>query len=81
MPFPWGRGAGHRDEGYKIVPIRDDLISAVRYAFMMRLSGRLLSDCDAYGFAPGVGLFNVSGGRGSGPKIASRFDFDVFSGT
>jgi hypothetical protein len=37
----------HRDEDYKIVPIRDDLISAVRYAFMARRSGRLLSDCDA----------------------------------
>jgi hypothetical protein len=26
----------HRDEDYKIVRLRDDLISAMRYAFMMR---------------------------------------------
>ena len=32
----------HRDEDYKIVRLRDDLISAVRYAFMMRRSGKLL---------------------------------------
>jgi Terminase RNaseH-like domain len=32
----------HRDEDYKIVKLRDDLISAVRYAFMMRRSGRPL---------------------------------------
>jgi hypothetical protein len=31
----------HRDEDYRIVSIRDDLISAVRYAFMGRRSGRL----------------------------------------
>ena len=28
----------------------------------------------------GVGLFNVSGGRGSGPKIERDIDFDLFSG-
>jgi phage terminase large subunit-like protein len=44
----------HRDEDYKIVKLRDDLISATRYAFMMRRSGKLLDDCDAYGVAPGV---------------------------
>ena len=70
----------HRDEDYKIVPIRDDLISAVRYGFMARRSGRLLSDCDAYGYAPGVGLFNVSNARSSGPQIARDIDFDLFSG-
>jgi len=44
----------HRDENYKIVRLRDDLISAVRYAFMMRRSGKLLEGCDTYGRAPGV---------------------------
>jgi phage terminase large subunit-like protein len=44
----------HRDEEYKIVRLRDDLISAVRYAFMMRRSGKVLDECDTYGRAPGV---------------------------
>jgi phage terminase large subunit-like protein len=44
----------HRDEDYKIVKLRDDLISAVRYAFMMRRSGKLLDECDSYGRAPGA---------------------------
>jgi phage terminase large subunit-like protein len=44
----------HRDEDYKVVRLRDDLISAVRYAFMMRRSGRPLDDCESYGRAPGV---------------------------
>jgi len=68
----------HRDEDYKIGSIHDDLISAVRYAFMDRRIGRLLSDCDAYGYAPGIGLFNVSGSSSSGPRIARDVDFDMF---
>ena len=44
----------HRDEDYKIVPLRDDLISAVRYAFMMRRSGKPLEGCENYGRAPGA---------------------------
>src|SRR5262249_12251350 len=39
----------HRDEDYKVVPLRDDLISAVRYAFMMRRSGKPLEGCEPYG--------------------------------
>jgi phage terminase large subunit-like protein len=44
----------HRDEDYKIVKLRDDLISAVRYAFMSRRSGKVLGDCETYGRAPGA---------------------------
>ncbi|MGB6549994.1 MAG: hypothetical protein WBF24_14360, partial [Xanthobacteraceae bacterium] len=44
----------HRDEDYKIVRLRDDLLSATRYAFMMRRSGKLLDLCETYGRAPGV---------------------------
>jgi hypothetical protein len=33
---------------------RDDLISAVRYAFMMRRSGKVLDECKSYGKAPGA---------------------------
>jgi hypothetical protein len=73
----------HRDEDYKVVPLRDDLISAVRYAFMMRRSGKLLEQCEDYGRAPGAAVdfplarpvpFRPRGG------IADGVDFDVFAG-
>ena len=44
----------HRDEDYKIVKLRDDLISAVGYAFMARRSGKVLGDCETFGRAPGA---------------------------
>jgi phage terminase large subunit-like protein len=44
----------HRDEDYKIVKLRDDLISAARYACMMRRSGKPLDECERYARAPGV---------------------------
>jgi hypothetical protein len=44
----------HHDEDYKIVKLRDDLISAVRYAFMAWRSGKALGDCELYGRAPGT---------------------------
>ena len=44
----------HRDEDYKIVRLRDDLISATRYAFMMRRKGKRSTSCETYGRAPGV---------------------------
>jgi phage terminase large subunit-like protein len=74
----------HRDEDYKIVPLRDDLISAVRYAFMMRRSGRRLDECEAYGRAPGVEVLDIYDPR---PRPAQRNppravdnDFDLFTG-
>ena len=45
----------HRDEDYKIVRLRDDLISAARYAFMMRRKGKARGECEGYGRAPGTG--------------------------
>jgi phage terminase large subunit-like protein len=83
----------HRDEDYKIVRLRDDLISAVRYAFMMRRSGKLPDECERFGRAPGV----ADDGAGYMPrpwkndrKPQSRFasgtpnhpdgEFDVFTG-
>jgi phage terminase large subunit-like protein len=44
----------HRDKDYKVVRLRDDLLSAVRYSFMMRRHGKLLDDCETYGRAPGI---------------------------
>ncbi len=74
----------HRDEDYKIVRLRDDLISAVRYAFMMRRSGKVLDDCETYGRAPGADPANYD------PRpprrepelqpLAKGLDFDVFTG-
>jgi phage terminase large subunit-like protein len=74
----------HRDEDYKIVKLRDDLLAAVRYAFMMRRSGKLADECEAYGRAPGV---DVRGDRydprpvqrqGRPARMATGTDFDLF---
>ena len=42
----------HRDEDFRIVKQRDDLVSAVRYAVMMRRHGKLLSECEGIGYGP-----------------------------
>jgi phage terminase large subunit-like protein len=39
----------HRDADFKIVKERDDLVSALRYAYMMRRKGKLRSECDGIG--------------------------------
>jgi phage terminase large subunit-like protein len=75
----------HRDEDYKPVPLRDDLISAVRYAFMMRRQGKLLERCDDYGRTPGAETEfplrrPVPFMGASGPAMASGIDFDVWTG-
>jgi phage terminase large subunit-like protein len=74
----------HRDEDYKIVRLRDDLISAVRYAFMMRRSGKPLEACDDYGRAPGVDTADVYDprprrDRSREPAVAKGMDFNYFS--
>ena len=51
------------------MPLRDDLISAVRYAFMMKRCGRRLDECEAYGRAPGVEVVDIYDPR---PRPASR---------
>lgn len=75
----------HRDEDYKIVRLRDDLISAVRYAFMMRRSGKLLEACEEYGRAPGAGSPEMYDprprpNRTREPQMAKGLDFDLFTG-
>jgi phage terminase large subunit-like protein len=77
----------HRDEDYKIVKLRDDLLSATRYAFMSRRMGRQLEECESYGRAPGVptpDMFDPRPTRrdrekaqGSG-QLASGIDFPLF---
>jgi len=69
----------HRDENFKIVKQRDDLISALRYAIMMRRGGKLLAECDGIGF----GSMAFAGQRQTlAPRsqFASGTDFDVFTG-
>jgi hypothetical protein len=76
----------HRDEDYKIVRLRDDLISAVRYAFMMRRLGKMRDGCELYGRAPGVASPEAYDPRprrieyGAEPTVAWNVDFDLFSG-
>jgi hypothetical protein len=75
----------HRDENYKIVKQRDDLISALRYAIMMKRHGKQRSECDGIGF----GNMPYAGQRrdSSAPAQFARGtpshpdgDFDVFTG-
>src|SRR5260370_34212388 len=68
----------HRDEDYKIVRQRDDLISAARYAVMMRRKGKGLSQCEGYGRTPGIGDFPVAG-RSHAPQIAAGTAFYIFT--
>jgi phage terminase large subunit-like protein len=74
----------HRDEDYKIVPLREDLISAARYAFMMRRHGKPLDSCETYGRAPGTEVnYDTSVPRRESRgevQIAEGVDFDVFTG-
>ncbi|MCA1474769.1 terminase family protein [Bradyrhizobium sp. NBAIM08] len=68
----------HRDEDFKIVKQRDDLVSAMRYAIMMRRHGKALADCDGIGY----GNYPMAGPRqslGSRQELARGVDFDVFS--
>ena len=77
----------HRDEDFRIVKQRDDLISAMRYAIMMRRHGKPLSACE------GVGYGNMpyamqrperNGNRATqfarGTPNHPDGDFDIFTG-
>src|SRR6516164_7457968 len=66
----------HRDEDYRIVKQRDDLVSAFRYACMMRRQGRTRSECEGVGF----GNMPYAGQRRdrSQGEVARGLDFDLF---
>jgi phage terminase large subunit-like protein len=75
----------HRDEDFRIVKQRDDLVSALRYAIMMRRLGRPRLECDGIGY----GSMPYAGQRrdNSAPTQFARGtpnhpdgDFDVFTG-
>jgi phage terminase large subunit-like protein len=67
----------HRDENFRIIKQRDDLISALRYAIMMRRHGRTLADCDGVGF--GARPFAGQRRAGSGEvQVAMDLDLPLF---
>jgi hypothetical protein len=61
-------------------------ISAVRYAFIMRRSGKLLDACEEYGRAPGVdtgAAYDPRPPRNRGPsgrRMKGIDDWDIFTG-
>jgi phage terminase large subunit-like protein len=67
----------HRDEDFRIVKQRDDLVSAFRYAVMCRRQGRARSECDGVGF----GAMPFAGQRRdrSEGQYAKGLDFNVFA--
>src|SRR5689334_8776082 len=39
----------HRDEDFRVVRQRDDMVRALRYAIMMRRHGKALQECEGIG--------------------------------
>jgi hypothetical protein len=66
----------HRDQNFKLVKQRDDMVSALRYAIMCRWQGKSLPECDGVGF----GSMPYAGQRraNSGATMARDIDFDLF---
>jgi hypothetical protein len=59
----------HRDEDFKIVKQRDDLVSALRYGIMMRRQGKALTDCDGIGYG-NMPYAGQRSGRNRGEQFA-----------
>jgi phage terminase large subunit-like protein len=74
----------HRDQDFRLVKQRDDLVSAFRYAVMMRRFGKPLHECEGYGYTKLP--FAVGQPRGGGQRFARGSvnhpdgSFDVFTG-
>jgi hypothetical protein len=68
----------HRDEDYRIVKQQDDLVSALRYAIMMRRHGKARSECDGvgYGRMPYAGQRRERSGEAT---LAKGLDFNLFA--
>jgi phage terminase large subunit-like protein len=75
----------HRDEDFKIVKQRDDLVSAVRYGIMMRRQGKALTECEGIGYG-NMPYARQNQWRGREQQFAIGTanhpdgDFDVFTG-
>jgi phage terminase large subunit-like protein len=74
----------HRNEDFKIIKQRDDLVSALRYAIMMRRQGKPLSDCEGVGY--GNMPYAAQRAQRREPQFARGSaghpdgEFDVFTG-
>jgi phage terminase large subunit-like protein len=66
----------HRDQDFRIVKQRDDMVSALRYAVMSKRRGKPMSECDGVGFGP----MQFAGQRATSrePRLARGIDFDLF---
>jgi phage terminase large subunit-like protein len=64
----------HRDENFRIVKQREDLVSALRYAIMMRRSGKALSACEGVGFG-NMPFAGQRPERRTGSTMAKGLDF------
>jgi hypothetical protein len=58
---------------------RDDLVSALRYAVMMRRSGKARDECDGVGFG-NMPFAGQRADRSREPQLAKGLDFDLFTG-
>jgi phage terminase large subunit-like protein len=70
--------AYHRDDNFKLVKVRDDLVSAFRYATMARRQGKPLAECEGIGF--GHQQYAHQRRQASENPIAKGVDFDLFTG-
>ncbi len=70
----------HYDENFKIVKVRDDLVSAFRYAVMERRQGRPQTEYDGVGRSFSGGNMLFAGQQRERPDggLARNVDFDVF---
>jgi phage terminase large subunit-like protein len=69
----------HRDENFKLVKQRDDLICALRYAVMMKRSGKPCSECEGVGFG-NMPFAGQRADRSGQQQVARNVDFDVWTG-
>jgi hypothetical protein len=75
----------HRDQDFRIVKQRDDLVSALRYAIMMRRSGKSRSECDGVGYGNMPYAGQRRDARSTGPQQADGAvggrDWSLFDGS
>ena len=55
----------HRDEHFRLVKEREDLVCAMRYAIMSRRFGKKLNECDGVGYGPLPFALQQRGNQGS----------------
>lgn len=69
----------HRDEDFRVVKQRDHLIDALRYAVMMKRSGKPRLECEGVGFG-NMPFAGHRPDRSREQQVAKNTNFDVFSG-